>query len=152
MRNGVSLCARLAVSEHMGARAVNHEQVAEALFDAFANGDADAVRRLCARDVTARQNKSEPMGLDELIGFSMAVHNVVSDFRYADAICTPTASGFVEEHRVRGTLPDGSDLDLAACVVADVRDGKVIDLREYVDGVAAAGLVEALGQAGGASS
>ena len=131
---------------------MTHLELAEALFDAFANGDADTVRSLCAPDVTARQNKSEPMGLDELIGFSMAVHGVVRDFRYADAICTPTASGFVEEHRVRGTLPDGSDLDLAACVVADVRNGRVIDLREYVDGVAAGGLIEALEQARGASS
>ena len=123
---------------------MTHLELAEALFDAFSDGDADRVRELCAPDVTARQNKSEPMNLDTLIQFSRAVHGAVRDFRYSDAICTPTASGFVEEHRVRGTLPDGSDLDLAACVVADVRDGKVIDLREYVDSAAAAGLIAAL--------
>lgn len=123
---------------------MTHLELAEALFDAFSNGDADKVRDLCAPDVTARQNNKDPMDLDTLIGFSMAVHGVVRDFRYSDAISTPTASGFVEEHRVRGTLPDGTDLDLAACVVADVRDGKVIDLREYVDSAAAAGLIAAL--------
>ena len=50
----------------------------------------------------------------------------------------------VEEHRVCGTLPDGSNLDLAACVVADVRDGRICALREYMDTAAAAGLVAAL--------
>ena len=123
---------------------MTHLELAEALFDAFADGDADTVRSLCAADVTARQNKSPPMDLDTLIEFALAIHGAVADFRYADAICTPTASGFVEEHRVRGTLPDGTDLDLAACVVADVRDGKVIDLREYVDSSAAAGLIRAM--------
>lgn len=57
----------------------------------------------------------------------------------------PQATGFVEEHKVRGTLTDGSKLDLAVCVLADVRDGKICDLREYLDTSAASGLLEALG-------
>jgi ketosteroid isomerase-like protein len=119
-------------------------QVAEALFDALARGDADGVRRLCAADLTLRQNNNEPMDLDALLGFALAVHGAVKDFRYENVVRASTETGFVEEHSVRGTLPDGSPLDLAACVVADVRDGKVTDVREYVDGVAAAGLISAL--------
>lgn len=64
---------------------------------------------------------------------------------YADAIRSATATGFVEEHAVRGTLPDGSRLDLPVCVVADVVDGKKTNLREYFDTGAAAGLIRALG-------
>lgn len=55
-----------------------------------------------------------------------------------------TTVGFVEEHSVRGLLPDGSKLDMAVCVVADVRDGRVCDLREYLDVSAASGLIAAL--------
>lgn len=55
-----------------------------------------------------------------------------------------TATGFVDEHSVRGILPDGSQLDVAVCVVADVRDGKVTGIREYLDTGAAAGLIAAL--------
>ncbi len=84
------------------------------------------------------------MDLETLLGFARAVLHVVADFRYEDPVRSATATGFVEEHSVRGTLPDASDLDLRVCVVADVRDGKVSDLREYIDGVAAAGLVRAL--------
>ena len=69
---------------------------------------------------------------------------VVQDFRYEEAICVATETGFVEEHFVRGRLPDGSALELAACVVAEIEEGKVTELREYVDGNAAAGLLAAL--------
>ena len=84
------------------------------------------------------------MDLDSVLGFASAVRGVVADFRYEDPLRSATTAGFVEEHRVRGSLPDGSVLDLAVCVVADIRDGMVSDLREYFDGVAAAGLVSAL--------
>jgi len=47
------------------------------------------------------------------------------------ALGVPQMMAVVEEHRVRGTLPDGSDLELAVCVVADVRNGAVSDTREY---------------------
>jgi ketosteroid isomerase-like protein len=41
-------------------------------------------------------------------------------------------------------LPDGGELRLAACVVADVGDGRIVRMREYVDSAAAAGLLAAL--------
>jgi ketosteroid isomerase-like protein len=56
-----------------------------------------------------------------------------------------TVAGFVEEHSVKGTLPGGNTLDLAVCVVAEIRGGKVTDIREYFDSAAAADLAAALG-------
>lgn len=85
------------------------------------------------------------MTLDEVLAFNAAVHGVLENFRYADAVRSSTGSGFVEEHAVRGTLPDGRELDLAVCVVADVSDGTVTEVREYFDSATAAGLIEALG-------
>ena len=55
-----------------------------------------------------------------------------------------TETGFIEEHRVFGELPDGNQLNLAACVVGTVEDGKISALREYVDTGAAIGLMKAL--------
>lgn len=123
-------------------------ELAESLFAAFANGDEQAVRRLCSEDLQAIQNFAAPMSLDSLLQFSLAVNRLVADFHYEDAIRTETSSGFVEEHRVCGTLPDGSELNLAACVIAEVEQGRVTVLREYLDGVAARGLVKALSNAG----
>lgn len=119
-------------------------EICEALFDAFEKGDEDRVRALCTSDMEVRQNNNPPMDLDSLLEFSKAVLRVVKDFRYENAKRSRTATGFVEEHSIRGVLPDGSDLDLAVCVVADVRNGKVCYLREYLDVSAASGLIEAL--------
>ncbi len=84
------------------------------------------------------------MDRDRLLKFTGMVNAVVPDFRYEEAVRSGTETGFVEEHRVRGTLPDGSQLDLMACVVGEVSDGKITVLREYVDTAAAGGLMKAL--------
>lgn len=123
---------------------MQNTELCEALFEAFANSDDERVRALCTPDMQARQNNNPPMDLETLLEFSQSVHRVVDDFRYEDARRSETATGFVEEHNVRGVLPDGSSLDLAVCVVADVRNGKICDLREYLDISAASGLIDAL--------
>jgi ketosteroid isomerase-like protein len=124
--------------------AMDNARIAEALFRALAAGDDDAVRALCAPDMCVRQNGGAPMNLETLLRFNRAVHAVVQDFRYEEAVRAATATGFVEEHAVRGALTDGSALDMQVCVVAEVRDGKVTDVREYLDTAAAAGLIAAL--------
>ena len=123
---------------------MDNVQLAESLFAAFAANDGDAARELCNPDLKAFQNAREAMTLDTLLQFSSAVSGVVQNFRYEDNVCSATESGFVEEHTVRGTLADGSELLLRACVVGEVSNGKVDVLREYVDSAAASGLVRAL--------
>ncbi|MDA1074910.1 MAG: nuclear transport factor 2 family protein [Proteobacteria bacterium] len=123
---------------------MNHTTLAKALFDAFMEGDGDAVRALCASDMSAIQNAGPPMTVDSLIAFALSVKRVIPDFRYEQIQRRSTNDGFVEEHSVRGTLPDGTMLDIAACVVAEVRDGKLIHMREYLDTAAAKGLIRVL--------
>lgn len=119
-------------------------KLAETLFEALAACDDAAVRKLCARDFRASQNGGAAMDLDTLLGFNAAVHKVVRDFRYENAVRSATETGFVEEHAVRGTLADGSRLDLQVCVIAEVSSGKVTAVREYLDTKAAEGLIRAL--------
>lgn len=123
---------------------MGHEAIAKALFEALAGQDDERVRNLCAPNLRARQNNGAPMNLETLLTFNKAVHRVVKDFCYAEAVRSATTAGFVEEHAVRGALPGGQSLDLAVCVVANVRDGKVTEIREYLDTGAAANLIAAL--------
>jgi len=123
---------------------VNNEEIAAVLFKAFETGDMDTVRSLCATDFRARQNLNPEFDIDTLVKFSQAVSAVVQDFRYEEIKRAATATGFVEEHMVRGTLEDGTKLTIAACVVADIENGKIRHLREYLDSAAAAGLLKAL--------
>ena len=120
-------------------------QIARAIFDAFQNGDVEAARALLCEDFSGSQNGGPAMGRDALLGFSAAVKAKVPDFRYEDIVCTATDCGFVEEHTVRGTLPDGDEINLRLCVIGTVADGQINELREYLDTAAAAGLAKALG-------
>lgn len=123
---------------------MTNADIAAALFAALAAQDEKTVRGLCAPTFRVRQNDGAPMDLDTLLRFNAAVGRVVTGFRYVDAVRSATATGFVEEHGVKGTLPGGQPLDLAVCVVADITDGKVTQVREYFDSAAAQGLVAAL--------
>ena len=123
---------------------LKNTEIAEALFKAFENGDADTVRSLCKADLKATQNANPPMDLETLLAFSSAVNKIVPDLRYTNIVRSATESGFVEEHDVVGTLPDGSEMRLVVCVVADVSDGKISRLHEYLDTAAAQGLLKAL--------
>ena len=118
--------------------------VAEALFGALARKDDKAVRDLCSPNLRVRQNNGKPMDLETLLSFSAAVHRVVREFCYANPVRSATATGFVEEHALQGVLPDGKRIDLAICVIADLVDGKVVEVREYFDTAGAAGLAAAL--------
>lgn len=123
---------------------MENTEIARSLFQAFSDGDTEAVRRFCAPGLQARQNLNPPFGLDALIALSTGVKQLVPDLHYVNAIRAATAGGFVEEHDVCGTLPNGEKLKIAACVVAEVRAGQVHNLREYLDTAAAGGLMRAL--------
>ena len=118
--------------------------IAQAMFAALAGQDEAAVRQLCSPALRVRQNNGPALDLETLLAFNRAVGRVVAGFRYCDAVRAATATGFVEEHAVRGSLPDGTSLELTVCVVADITGGVVTEVREYFDSRAAAGLIAAL--------
>ena len=122
----------------------DHIKIARAVFDAFQTNDIEAVSRLCADNFQGSQNGNPGMDRASLIGFLGAVHAKVNDFRYEDIVCSATPDGFVEEHTVKGTLPDGEQFSLRLCVIGSITNGKVTQLREYLDTVGAAGLAKAL--------
>lgn len=127
---------------------MDNARIAEALFDALAANDADAVRSLCAPDFQLVQNGGAPMGLETLLKLNAVVHAAVPGWGYGDAVRASTASGFVEEHTAGGTLPGGDVLRLPICVVADVAAGRVVHVREYFDSAIAAPLAALLADRG----
>ena len=123
---------------------MKNTEIARSLFDAFESGDEQTIRSICSEDMTARQNLNPEMNLDTLFGFSLAVNKVMPDLHYENIVCADTGTGFVEEHEVCGTLPDGSELRICACVVATIDNGKLVSLREYVDTASAQALLSVL--------
>ena len=120
------------------------EDIARSLFRAFTDCDDATALGLLAEDFMGIQNGGPPMDRDTLLRFAVAFRSVVRGYRYENAVCSATADGFVEEHDVCGTLPDGTEITIPACVVAEVKDGRITQLREYLDTAKAVPVMKAL--------
>jgi ketosteroid isomerase-like protein len=118
-------------------------EVAERFFEATGSGDLAALEAICAPAFSGSQNGGPAMDCKALKRFTAAVHGAVTGFGYENAVCANTDSGFVEEHDVVCTLPDGP-FRLRVCVVAEVADGQVTSMREYLDSAGARRLLAAL--------
>lgn len=121
-----------------------HLDLCKRFFEGTASGDRKLLEAVCADDFTGTQNGGPAMDLNGLVLFSQAAAKAVDNFRYENPVRTNTDTGFVEEHDVCCTLPDGSEMRARLCVVGEVTDGKIISVREYADSRAAAGLLKAL--------
>ena len=108
-------------------------EMAEKFFAASSSGDTDAMSALCAPDLVVRQNGGSEMPFASVARLAKAIRRVAPDFRYENPIRADTGNGFVEEHDVTGTLPDGTTFRLAVCVVATVANGKIATMHEYLD-------------------
>ena len=54
-------------------------------------------------------------------------------------------TGFVLTTRLLGTTPDGVAVDLPACLLYEVRDGRITAIEEFVDSAQVAPLTSVLG-------
>jgi uncharacterized protein len=61
------------------------------------------------------------------------LHRAVSDLRYEVVRRVPAPDGLLQQHVLRGRLPDGSDVALHAAMYLQVRDGHITRIEEYLD-------------------
>ena len=59
--------------------------------------------------------------------------NKVTDKSYEDIRRQETDSGYVQQHVLKGTAPDGRSFEVVACLVVEVRAGRIVRLDEYLD-------------------
>lgn len=57
----------------------------------------------------------------------------VSGLRYEDITRRPVPDGYVQQHVLRGTTPDGASLEIRACFIVTIRNGRIVRLDEYLD-------------------
>jgi ketosteroid isomerase-like protein len=102
-------------------------------------GDMVAVRDCYTDDATLWTNTTrKTLSIDEHITMIKGMRGRASNIRYLDIRITPTPDGFVMQHLVLGDLPEGKKLDIDACFIVKVRDGKIAHREEYIDSVAQA--------------
>ena len=57
----------------------------------------------------------------------------MSGLRYDIVRRVPARDGVLQQHVLRGRLPDGTDVELHAAMYLQVRDGHITRIEEYLD-------------------
>jgi ketosteroid isomerase-like protein len=61
------------------------------------------------------------------------MHRAISGLRYDIVRRVATADGVLQQHVLRGRLPDGTEAELHAAMYLQVRDGHITRIEEYLD-------------------
>jgi ketosteroid isomerase-like protein len=103
-------------------------------FDAIERGDIETVREIYADDAVIWHNTD---GKETTRAENLSVLNefikAVSSRRYTERRLSAFEGGFVEQHRLVGSLANGAEISLPACIVCTVANGRITRLDEYFD-------------------
>ena len=111
-----------------------NEELVVRFFAALEGGDIDTLREIYAPDAVIWHN-------DDLIEQSVAdnlkvlqgLHRAVSGLRYDIVRRAVLPDGVLQQHVLRGSLRDGTEVELHAAMYLQVRDGHVTRIEEYLD-------------------
>jgi ketosteroid isomerase-like protein len=111
-----------------------HEDIAAALMSAIAAGDIDTLRRLYAPSARIWHNgENAEQTVEENLRILRWLARNVRDLRYEEIRREPTAAGYVQRHVLRGSVPDGTPIEVPACLFVTVADGRIARIEEYAD-------------------
>ncbi len=97
-------------------------------------GDMDLVRQCYTDDAMLWVNtRRTAISIDDHISMIKSMRGRATNIRYVDIRIAPFTGGFVMQHLVLGDLPEGQTLNIPACFVVKVRDGKISYREEYID-------------------
>ena len=109
-------------------------QLAERLFAAITAGDVEAVRDIYAADAVIWHNND---GLEQCVDDNLRVLRWVAanirHLHYENVRRQRTDTGFAQQHALRGRAPNGRELNIPACIICTVRNGRITRLDEYLD-------------------
>jgi uncharacterized protein len=115
--------------------------LADRLFTAIEAGDLDAVSVCYDEDIVVWANfddrEQDKASSLRVLGWLCAK---LADRRYQVRRREAVPGGFLQEHVLHGTAPDGSVVAMPACIVATVDGGLITRLNEYLDPVGVAAL------------
>jgi ketosteroid isomerase-like protein len=117
------------------------EQLASRLIAAISDNDIDALRGVYASDVVIWHNFDQvEQSLEDNLKVMMWMAKRMPDKHYDEIRRQPTPNGFVQQHVLRGTAPDGTAVEIPACLIVTIADGRITRLEEYLDTKDAAAL------------
>jgi ketosteroid isomerase-like protein len=117
--------------------------LAQRLFAAIEAGDVEAVRELYDPGVEVWHNTDRAaQGRDENLATLGWVVRNLPGLRYTDVRRSATDDGFVQRHVLVATNRAGRQVEVPACIVATVHDGRITRLDEYLDSAAVTAMME----------
>jgi ketosteroid isomerase-like protein len=103
-------------------------------FAALEAGDIATLREIYAPDAVIWHNDDlieQPV--EENLKTLQGLHRVVSGLHYDITRRVVVEDGVLEQHVLRGKLPDGNDVELHCAMYLQVRDGRITRIEEYLD-------------------
>ena len=117
----------------------NLKQRSTALVAAIAAGDVDAARAAYHPDAKIWHNFDQiEQTVDQNLATLGWMLKVLPDRRYEDIRRHVIGNTVVQQHVLRGTTATGGVLEMPACIIVSVEDGKITSLAEYLDTAQAA--------------
>ena len=110
------------------------EELVDRFFAAIETGDLDTLREIYAPDAVIWHNDDlleQPV--EDNLKVLQGLHRAVSGLRYDIVRRVPARDGVLQQHVLRGRLPDGTDVELHAAMYLQVRDGHITRIEEYLD-------------------
>ena len=107
---------------------------ADRFVGAIQNGDEDAVRACYAPDAKLWHNTDDiEQTVDENMKVLAWFVRTLPDRNYRVLRREALKDGFLQQHILEATLPDGTPWKMFACVVVRMENGLVTRLDEYLD-------------------
>ena len=117
------------------------DRLATELLAAITTTDVEALQRIYAPDVVIWHNFDQvEQTLEENLKVMFWMGKRLSGMEYGDIRRQPTPTGYVQQHILRGTAPDGTKLEMPACLVVTIEGERITRLDEYLDPAGAAAL------------
>lgn len=116
-------------------------ELADRFFAAIPKGDIETLRAIYAPDALIWHNHDQAtQGVEQNLQVLGWVVKNIAGLRYEEVRRHATATGFVQQHVLRGRAPNGTPLEVPACIVCAVVDGRITRLDEYLDSAQLAAL------------
>jgi ketosteroid isomerase-like protein len=111
------------------------EALADLLVGSIVAGDIDTLReRVYQPDVVIWHNFDQvEQRLEDNMKVMAWMGKRLQSMSYDEIRRQVTPNGFVQQHVLRGTTADGTTIEVPACLVVTVTDGKISRLDEYLD-------------------
>jgi uncharacterized protein len=115
-------------------------QVAERFFSAIERGDIEAVKAIYAPDARIwHSHDLTEQSVEENLRVLSWMSRSLPNRRYQVHRRVAIPGGFLQQHTLEATT-QGGPFSMPACIVVDVRDGRIIRLEEYLDSACVAEL------------